>query len=147
MNAIPGAAVGKVVFDSHRAAELAAEGENVILVRRETNPDDLAGMIAAQGILTSRGGKTSPRGRRRPRHGQDLRLRRRGARGRRARAGKFTAPGGVVVNEGDVISIDGTSGAVYLGEVPVAAVPGRAVLRGHALSRRRRRRWSRPWTG
>ena len=59
MNASPGAAVGKAVFESHRAAELAAKGEKVILVRRETTPDDLVGMIAAQGILTSRGGKTS----------------------------------------------------------------------------------------
>src|SRR5262249_7418680 len=57
--ASPGAAVGKAVFDSRRAAEWAADGEKVILVRRETNPDDLPGMIAAQGILTSRGGKTS----------------------------------------------------------------------------------------
>src|SRR2546421_10352359 len=57
--ASPGAAVGKVVFDSARAAERAAAGDKVILVRRETNPDDLPGMIAAQGILTSRGGKTS----------------------------------------------------------------------------------------
>ena len=59
MNASPGAAVGKAVFASERAVELAARGEDVILVRRETNPDDLAGMIAAQGVLTSRGGKTS----------------------------------------------------------------------------------------
>ena len=58
-------------------------GEDVILVRRETNPDDLEGMIAAAGILTSRGGKTSPRRGRGPRHGQDLRVRRRGARRRR----------------------------------------------------------------
>ncbi|HEU5109639.1 MAG TPA: pyruvate, phosphate dikinase, partial [Micromonosporaceae bacterium] len=57
--ASPGAAVGKAVFDSHRAAEWAERGEKVILVRRETNPDDLPGMIASQGILTSRGGKTS----------------------------------------------------------------------------------------
>ena len=57
--ASPGAAVGKAIFESHRAAEVAATGEQVILVRRETNPDDLPGMIAAQGILTSRGGKTS----------------------------------------------------------------------------------------
>src|SRR5215475_13542452 len=57
--ASPGAAVGKAVFDSARAVELAGQGERVILVRRETNPDDLHGMIAAQGILTSRGGKTS----------------------------------------------------------------------------------------
>src|SRR5712671_4572306 len=59
ISASPGAAVGKAVFDSARAVELAANGEKVVLVRRETNPDDLHGMIAAQGILTSRGGKTS----------------------------------------------------------------------------------------
>ena len=59
VSASPGAAVGKAVFDSARAVEWANNGEKVILVRRETNPDDLHGMIAAQGILTSRGGKTS----------------------------------------------------------------------------------------
>ena len=59
VSASPGAAVGKVVFDSATAVEWAGRGEQVILVRRETNPDDLHGMIAAQGILTSRGGKTS----------------------------------------------------------------------------------------
>ena len=59
MNASPGAAVGKAVFDSDTAVEWAERGEKVILVRRETNPDDLHGMIAAAGILTSRGGKTS----------------------------------------------------------------------------------------
>jgi pyruvate, orthophosphate dikinase len=122
MNASPGAAVGKAVFDSRKAIEMAAAGEPVILVRRETNPDDLGGMIAAQGILTSRGGKTShaavvARG-----MGKtcvcgaeelevDLRQRR------------FTAPGGVVVNEGDLVSIDGTTGAIYLGEVPVQPSP------------------------
>ena len=58
-NASPGAAVGKVVFDSATAIEWAARGDDVILVRRETNPDDLGGMVAAAGILTSRGGKTS----------------------------------------------------------------------------------------
>ena len=77
ISASPGAAVGKAVFDSATAVQQAAAGEEVILVRRETNPDDLHGMIASQGILTSRGGKTShaavvARG-----HGQDLRLRRR----------------------------------------------------------------------
>ncbi|HKA68870.1 MAG TPA: pyruvate, phosphate dikinase [Actinomycetes bacterium] len=122
MNASPGAAVGKAVFESARAAELAATGERVILVRRETNPDDLPGMIAAQGILTSRGGKTS--------HAAVV------ARGMgktcvcgaeeldvdvAARA--FTAPGGVRVAEGDVISIDGSNGAVYLGEVSVVPSP------------------------
>ncbi len=59
MAASPGAAVGRVVFDSATAVAWAARGEDVILVRRETNPDDLEGMIAADGILTSRGGKTT----------------------------------------------------------------------------------------
>ncbi len=115
--ASPGAAVGKAVFDARRAVEAAAEGERVILVRRETNPDDLGGMIAAQGILTSRGGKTS--------HAAVV------ARG----MGKTCVCGadtidvsvatrhftvdGVTVKEGEVISIDGTSGKVYVGEVPV----------------------------
>jgi len=120
ISASPGAAVGKAVFDSATAVARALAGEKVILVRRETNPDDLHGMIAAQGILTSRGGKTS--------HAAVV------ARGMGktcvcgaeelevdTRAKRFTAPGGVTVSEGDVISIDGTSGAVYLGEVPVVA--------------------------
>jgi pyruvate,orthophosphate dikinase len=59
MSASPGAAVGKAVFDSYTAVKWNRSGEKVILVRRETNPDDLNGMIAAQGFLTSRGGKTS----------------------------------------------------------------------------------------
>ncbi|QYC39856.1 Pyruvate, phosphate dikinase [Nonomuraea coxensis DSM 45129] len=120
MNASPGAAVGKAVFSSERAVELAGQGEQVILVRRETNPDDLAGMIAARGILTSRGGKTS--------HAAVVA---RGM-GKTCVCGaeelevstserRFTAPGGVVVTEGEVISIDGTTGEVFLGEVPVVA--------------------------
>ncbi|MEV0310676.1 pyruvate phosphate dikinase [Nonomuraea fuscirosea] len=118
MNASPGAAVGKVVFSSERAVELAEQGEDVILVRRETNPDDLSGMIAAKGVLTSRGGKTS--------HAAVVA---RGM-GKTCVCGaeelevhtderRFTAPGGVTVAEGDVISIDGTTGEIYLGEVPV----------------------------
>ena len=59
MGASPGAAVGKAAFDSATAVAWAERGEEVILVRRETNPDDLRGMVAAQGVLTSRGGKTS----------------------------------------------------------------------------------------
>ena len=118
MNASPGAAVGRVVFDSATAVEWAGRGEPVILVRRETNPDDLAGMIAARGVLTSRGGKTS--------HAAVV------ARGMGrtcvcgaeqldvdVRAKRMRAPGGVVIAEGDVVSIDGTNGNVYLGEVPV----------------------------
>jgi pyruvate,orthophosphate dikinase len=122
MSASPGAAVGEAVFDSDRAEEMANRGEQVILVRRETNPDDLNGMIAAQGILTSRGGKTS--------HAAVV------ARGMGKTcvcgaeelevdltAGRFTTRDGTVVNEGDVISIDGSSGVVYLGEVPVKPSP------------------------
>ena len=86
VGASPGAAVGEVVFTAARAVELAAEGEAVILVRRETNPDDLPGMIAAQGILTSPRRQDQPRRRGGPRHGQDLRLRRRRDGGRRADA-------------------------------------------------------------
>ncbi|MFV2125019.1 pyruvate, phosphate dikinase [Micromonospora sp. LOL_013] len=117
VGASPGAAVGRVVFDSARAVELARQGEQVILVRRETNPDDLPGMIAAQGILTSRGGKTS--------HAAVV------ARGMGktclcgadaldidARAGRFMVAD-LTVSEGDVVSIDGTSGCLYLGAVPV----------------------------
>jgi pyruvate, orthophosphate dikinase len=55
--ASPGAAVGRAVFDSATAVEWTARGEPVVLVRKETNPDDLSGMIASVGILTSRGGK------------------------------------------------------------------------------------------
>ncbi len=115
--ASPGAAVGKAVFDSRRAAQEAAAGEKVILVRRETTPDDLPGMIAAQGILTSRGGKTS--------HAAVVA---RGM-GKTAVCGaeslevnltsrSFTVDG-VTVKEGDLLSIDGTSGRIYLGEVAV----------------------------
>ena len=122
ISASPGAAVGEAVFDSARAVEEAAAGKAVILVRRETNPDDLSGMIAAQGILTSRGGKTS--------HAAVVA---RGM-GKTCVCGadelqvdvpgrKFTLADGTVVNEGDMISIDGSSGAVYLGQVPVMASP------------------------
>ena len=122
VSASPGAAVGKAVFDSAKAVEQAAAGQAVILVRRETNPDDLHGMIAAKGILTSRGGKTSHAavvargmGKTCVCGAEDLEV--------DTKAGKITAPGGVVISEGDVLSIDGTSGNVYLGEVPVAASP------------------------
>ena len=118
MAASPGAAVGKAVFDSQRAADWADRGETVILVRRETNPDDLRGMVAAKGILTSRGGKTShaavvARG-----MGRTCVV---GAEALRVdhAAREFTTGDGVRVSEGDVISIDGGTGEVFLGEVPV----------------------------
>jgi pyruvate, orthophosphate dikinase len=119
--ASPGAAVGKAVFDSYTAVKWSRSGEKVILIRRETNPDDLDGMIAAEGILTSRGGKTS--------HAAVV------ARG----MGKTCVCGaedlevdtkrrrltvnGTVIEEGDVVSIDGSTGKVYLGEVPVVPSP------------------------
>ena len=119
MNASPGAAVGKVVFDSDTAVEWAEGGEDVILVRKETNPDDLRGMVAARGILTSRGGKTS--------HAAVV------ARGMGrtcvcgaesldvdTRAKEVRVRGGGTLHEGDVISIDGTTGEVFAGAVPVA---------------------------
>ena len=118
MNASPGAAVGKAVFDWATAVEWAERGEDVILVRKETSPDDLHGMMVARGILTSRGGKTS--------HAAVV------ARGMGrtcvcgaesldvdTREGEFTVRGGPTVREGDVISIDGTTGEVFLGAVPV----------------------------
>ncbi|WP_037576585.1 pyruvate, phosphate dikinase [Phaeacidiphilus oryzae] len=120
--ASPGAAVGKAVFDSYTAVKWSRSGEKVILVRRETNPDDLDGMIAAQGILTSRGGKTS--------HAAVV------ARGMGktcvcgaeelevdTKKRRFTTPDGRVVEEGDLISIDGSTGKVYVGEVPVVPSP------------------------
>lgn len=129
MGASPGAAVGEAVFDSHEAARRAADGREVILVRRETNPDDLGGMLASVGILTSRGGRTS--------HAAVV------ARG----LGKtcvvgaenldidtaertITTADGTVLREGDVISIDGTSGQVYLGAVPVVPSPVMRYLEG-----------------
>ena len=118
MNASPGAAVGKAVFDWATAVEWTEQGEDVILVRKETTPEDLHGMMVAKGVLTSRGGKTS--------HAAVV------ARGMGrtcvcgaealdvdTREGEFTVRGGKTVVEGDVISIDGSTGEVFDGEVPV----------------------------
>src|SRR5205085_10201803 len=115
VGASPGAAVGEVVFTAQHAVAAAAEGKSVILVRRETNPDDLPGMIAAQGILTSRGGKTShaavvARG-----MGKTCVC---GADQLEVTADRCTVAGRTIT-EGDVISVDGTTGCVYLGAVPV----------------------------
>ena len=117
LNASPGAAVGKAVFTADDAEAQAAAGQQVILVRPETSPDDLHGMIAAEGILTSRGGLVS--------HAAVV------ARGMGTPAvcgaseleidvqGKQFAVGDTVVREGDVISINGTTGEIVLGAVPV----------------------------
>jgi pyruvate,orthophosphate dikinase len=117
LNASPGAAVGKVYFTADDAETRHEAGERVILVRPETSPDDLHGMIAAEGILTSRGGLVS--------HAAVV------ARGMGTPAvcgasaleidvdARAFAVDGTLVREGDVISINGTTGEVVVGEVPV----------------------------
>lgn len=117
LNASPGAAVGEAVFSAEDAVAAAEQGRKCVLVRWETNPDDLAGMIAAEGILTSHGGKTS--------HAAVI------ARGMGApcvcgvEALKIDAEKkeaaitgtDIVIREGDMVSIDGTTGIVVLGKV------------------------------
>ncbi len=115
--ASPGAAHGEAVFDADRAMQRGKDkGHAVILLREETKPEDIHGFFAAQGILTSRGGKTShaavvARGMGKPcvagAEGIEVDVHRREA-----------TMGGVVIKEGDLITIDGTSGKVYLGEIP-----------------------------
>ena len=117
LNASPGAATGKVVFSADEAKAWGDRGERVILVRRETTPDDYHGMIAAQGILTSAGGTNS--------HAAVV------ARGegipavcgadavRIDLAARAFSANGTRVAEGEVITIDGFNGRVYLGELPL----------------------------
>ncbi len=115
LSASPGAAVGYAVFDADRAELLGRGGQRVILVREETKPEDIHGFFASQGILTSRGGKTShaavvARGMGKPCVAGaegihvDVQLRK-------------AFVGGTTITEGDLITIDGTSGDVYIGEV------------------------------
>lgn len=115
--ASPGAATGQVVFDADEAEVLGNEGKKVILVRPETTPDDIHGIVAAQGVVTSRGGMTS--------HAavvargmgkacicgcEDLKI---------DLAKKQFAVGDTVVNHGDVITIDGGTGEIMLGKIPM----------------------------
>lgn len=115
--ASPGAATGKVVFDTAKAEILGEQGEKIILVRPETTPDDMPGIVHAQGILTSRGGMTChaaivARGMGKPAVvGCDaLRI---------DLEGNKATIAGREINEGDVISIDGSTGNVYFGQVPL----------------------------
>jgi len=114
--ASPGAASGRIVFDADRAEIKAKLGEKVILVREETKPDDIHGFFASQGILTSRGGKTS--------HAAVVAR----SMGKPCVSGceaiqinqhaKEAVISGVTLHEGDVITIDGTTGNVFQGQVP-----------------------------
>ena len=121
MAASPGAAVGKIAFNNAQAIEAASEGIKTVLVRRETNPDDLPGMVAAEGVLTARGGKTS--------HAAVV------ARGMGktcvcgaeslvidAAAGTVTIDD-LVLTADDTIAIDGQTGEIFRGEVPVTDSP------------------------
>ena len=114
--ASPGAASGQAVFDADRAVELGSQGLAVLLLREETKPEDIHGFFAARGILTSRGGKTShaavvARGMGKPCVA--------GAEGIAVDTARRTAIVGTrIIKEGDVLTIDGSSGAVYLGSVP-----------------------------
>ena len=121
MAASPGAAVGKIAFHNAQAIEAAEKGIKTVLVRRETNPDDLPGMVAAEGVLTARGGKTS--------HAAVV------ARGMGktcvcgaeslvidAAAGTVTI-GDLVLTADDTIAIDGQTGEIFRGEVPVTDSP------------------------
>ncbi len=115
--ASPGAASGKVVFDADRAQEMAQDGEKVLLVRPETTPDDIHGIIAAQGILTSRGGMTShaavvARGMGKPCvcGCEELKI--------DLNKGRFYVQD-IEYPEGEILSIDGSSGEVILGQAPL----------------------------
>ena len=122
--ASPGAAVGKAYFTADDAAKAAANGEKVILVRNETSPEDVHGMQASEGILTARGGLVShaavvARG-----WGIPAVV---GADALRIKGTSFTA-GDVTVEQGDVLSLDGTTGQVVLGEVELSASEAPAEL-------------------
>ena len=117
LNASPGAATGKAIFDPDTAESLAKQGEKVILVRTETSPDDVHGMLGAEGILTARGGATShaavvARGLGKPCVSgcEALKI--------DYEKGQFIA-GSATVKEGDIISINGSTGEVILGAVPM----------------------------
>ncbi|MEQ8174944.1 MAG: pyruvate, phosphate dikinase [Syntrophomonadaceae bacterium] len=117
LSASPGAASGKVVFDADLAEKLGGAGERVVMVRNETTPDDIHGMIHAQGTLTARGGMTShaavvARGMGKPCvcGCESIKI--------NYNAREFTV-NGITVKEGDIITLDGSTGQVMLGEVPM----------------------------
>jgi pyruvate,orthophosphate dikinase len=116
LNASPGAATGKTIFDPDRAVEAKAAGDPVILVRIETSPDDVHGMLAARGVLTARGGATSHAAVVARSMGLPCVA---GAEALRIDYAERTMRAGdVTVREGEMISIDGTTGEIYAGELP-----------------------------
>ncbi|MGH9066858.1 MAG: putative PEP-binding protein, partial [Acidimicrobiales bacterium] len=122
LGASPGAAVGKVYFSAEDVVAAVGRGEKAILVRQETSPDDVQGMMAAEGVLTSRGGLVShaavvARGWGKPAVVGAESVRISGKRFTAGAGGVVGGAGGVVVSEGDVISLDGTTGQVVVGEV------------------------------
>jgi len=131
----PGAASGKAYFNADRAVEAAARGEKVLLVRVETSPEDLRGMIAAEGILTARGGVSSHAALVARQMGKVCVC---GASAINVDYAKRTMTvGGKTYKEGDALSIDGTSGTVYAGEVktaPSEVIQG--LLHGNAQARK-----------
>jgi pyruvate,orthophosphate dikinase len=144
LNVSPGAAVGMVAFDPDLALEWSKEGKDVILGRPETKPDDVHGMLAANGIVTSRGGRTShaalvARQFGKPAvvgaHELDIDV-----------AARTMSVGDVVVNEGDWLSVDGTTGEVFLGmvetKVPDIDDPWLTKLLGWADDRRELDVWA-----
>jgi pyruvate,orthophosphate dikinase len=116
LNASPGAAVGQAIFDPDRAVAAKEAGNPVILVRIETSPDDVHGMLAAKGVLTARGGATSHAAVVARSMGLPCVA---GAESLKINyAKREMRAGSVTVAEGDVISIDGTTGEIYAGELP-----------------------------
>jgi pyruvate,orthophosphate dikinase len=114
----PGAATGKIYFNADRAVQAAATGEKVLLVRIETSPEDLRGMIAAEGILTARGGVSSHAALVARQMGKVCVC---GASGLQVDYDRKTVTvGGKAYSEGDFLSIDGTIGAVYSGQIKTA---------------------------
>ncbi|UCH78280.1 MAG: pyruvate, phosphate dikinase [Candidatus Coatesbacteria bacterium] len=133
LNAGPGAAAGKVVFNAADALEFAERGEKVILVRAETSPEDIKGMSASQGILTERGGMTSHAALVGRQMGKvcvvgcsDIHI--------DYKKRRFAAPGDVVVKEGEEISIDGTTGEVLLGALETEPSEIKRVLLDETLA-------------
>ena len=119
LNASPGAAVGQAVFTADDAVEWVGRGEKVVLVREETSPDDFHGMAVAQGILTARGGATSHAAVVARQIGKPCVAGLGGApRRRRGEARPLERSRGLEIHEGDWISLDGSTGEIFVGALP-----------------------------